>query len=295
MFLHHIAVWELPNRKVKHNIIWVDIHSQQNNAQFSYFCNCIVAEVARAQSFGEYLTLRQQEALRSIVFQVKSANVYDDLQKHCSQFGSVNKAYFYQGRRRENLIVVEFEDKEIAEEVMKTHQFLSSEYSERSRYPEFDVSLLKGPPSLNQAARIVDLDVTSGKKRLSSSEVYEILLQQDTVADQIETLFNLTSLNDLHARLRFLALVQVEDAIRSASPNARAFPFGSSASGFGRQISDLDFVVKNHDFTVPSMAGIMEFLPGITSMMPLSHASVPIIKYYHSLLDLEADLSLDNL
>lgn len=251
--------------------------------------------VAQAHSFGDYLTLRQQEALRSIVFQVKSAEVYDDLQKHCSQFGSVNKAFFYQGRRHENLIIMEFEEKEAADELMKTHQFLNADYSDRSRYPEFSLDRLKAPPSLNPAARIVDLDVTSGQKRLISTALYEILLQQDTVADQIEAVFNLTSLNDLHVRVRFLALIQIEDAIRTASPNARAYPFGSSASGFGRQISDLDFVVKNHDFTVPSMAGIMEFLPGITNMMPLSNASVPIIKYYHSLLDLEADLSLDNL
>lgn len=254
-----------------------------------------VAATGRAHSFGEFLTYRQQEALRSIIFQVSSVDVYDDLQKHCSQFGSVNKAFIYQGRRDQNLLLVEFDEKEAADEVMKVHQFLGAEYSQRSRYPEFDPKKLKAPPSLNQSARIVDLDMDSGKKRMRSAAVLDLLLQEETVEDQINTLFHLTSLSDFHTRLRFLALVQIEDAIRSVSPKARAYPFGSSASGFGRQISDLDFVVKNHCLTVPSMAGMMEFLPGITNMMPLSNASVPIIKYNQSILNLEADLSLDQL
>lgn len=254
-----------------------------------------MVEIYRAHSFGEYLHLRQQEALRTIVFQVPSVECYDDLQKHCSQFGSVNKTYAYKGPRSPDMILVEFEDKATAEEVMKTHQFLGSDYSERSRYPEFKLQQLKAPPTLNQSAKIVELNTEAGKNRIPSKEMYNEFLQADSVQDQIDILFSLTSLNDLHVRLRFLALVQVEDAIRTASPNARAYPFGSSASGFGRQISDLDFVVRNHGFTVPSMAGIMEFQPGIHQMQPLSNASTPIIKYYQDLLHLEVDLSLDNL
>lgn len=251
--------------------------------------------IYRAHSFGEHLRLRQQEALRTIVFQVASVDNYNDLQKHCSQFGSVNKAYAYQTRRGPNLILVEFEDKAAADEVMKTHQFIGSDYSERSRYPEFKLQQFKSPPTLNQSANIVELNTEAGKNRLPSTEMYSELQRAATVEEQIDTLFSLTSLNDLHVRLRFLALVQVEDAIRSTFPDARAYPFGSSASGFGRQISDLDFVVKNHNFKVPAMAGIIEFQTGISAMQPLSNASTPIIKYYHSLLDLEVDLSLDSL
>lgn len=224
-----------------------------------------------------------------------SVESYDDLKKHCSQFGSVNKAYFYEGRKNDNLLLVEFEEKEAADEVMKTHQFCGTEYSPRSRYPVFDLKQLKAPPLLNQSARTVDLNTDSGKKRLQSATVYDLLLQAETVDDQINTLFHLTSLNDLHTRLRFLAVVQIEDAIRSVSPGARAYPFGSSANGFGRQLSDLDFVVTNHSLTISSITGIMEFLPGVTNMSPLSNASVPIIKYDQSFLNLEADLSLDQL
>lgn len=170
------------------------------------------------------------------------------------------------------------------------------DYTERSRFPKFNAKAIsKSLPKLDSAARLVDLNTTEGKPPLSKSETHELLLQADSVDEQIAIIFRRTAINDLFTRLRFLAMAQIEDAVKGVCPNARAYPFGSSASGFGRQKSDLDMVLVNHTFTVPSMASIMEFQPGVYNMIPLQNATVPIIKYHHSLLNIETDIAFDEL
>lgn len=66
----------------------------------------------------------------------------------------------------------------------------------------------------------------------------------------MNTLYNLTKLNDLGIRLRFLTARQVENAVKGMFPEATAYPFGSSVNGCGKMGCDLDLLLKLSDANV---------------------------------------------
>lgn len=219
---------------------------------------------------------------------------YNQLFSHCSQYGEVNAAFYFQGSNREQLILIEYDGIDAADEVIRTHRDLKSENVQWSRYPIFNEKLEKFA-SNRSVIDTIPLNTKYSMKSLSKTELYQSLLKKSTVDEQIQTLFHYVSMSDLAIRHRYLALVQIEDSVRGMYPNVRAYPFGSSASGFGKKNSDLDMLLTNHDFTISSMAGIMDFLPGIQNMLSLPNATTPIIKYYQGFLNLDVDLSLDNM
>lgn len=57
-------------------------------------------------------------------------------------------------------------------------------------------------------------------------------------------LYELTKLNDLGIRLRFLTARQIESALLGMFPDVVAYPFGSSINGYGKLGCDLDLVLK---------------------------------------------------
>lgn len=248
--------------------------------------------LTKTMTFGNYMAFRRQEASRTVVFQVKNASKYNELLSHCLQYGQVNATFLYQGNNKEKLILVEFETKDSADEVIRTHKKLDTDSVEWSRYPKFTEQMQKSAPDRN-VADSVPLDTTLGQPPIRRSELYRLLAKEESVARQIDTLFRRTCMNDLLIRHRYLALVQIEDSARGMSPNVRAYPFGSSASGFGKSTSDLDMVIVNHDLTILSMSSIMEHMPGVYNLNPLPNAAVPIIKYQQGFLNIEVDISFD--
>lgn len=238
------------------------------------------------------MSFRRKEASRTVVFQVDDENKYNELLSHCLQYGAVNSTFLYQGNRKEKLILVEFDTKDSANEVIRTHKNLDTDNMQWSRYPVFTENMQKAAPERN-VADTVPLDTVLGQNAKRRSEVYRLLNEKESVDEQIDTLFRLTCMNDLLIRHRYLALVQIEDSAKGLSPNVRAYPFGSSASGFGKSTSDLDMVIVNHDLTVSSMSSIMEYMPGVYNLNPLPNATVPIIKYQQGFLNLEVDISFD--
>lgn len=58
------------------------------------------------------------------------------------------------------------------------------------------------------------------------------------------TLHNLTKLNEVGTRLRFLTAKQVEEALTGMFPEASVMPFGSSVNGCGKMGCDLDLVLR---------------------------------------------------
>lgn len=64
------------------------------------------------------------------------------------------------------------------------------------------------------------------------------------MSDQMCVLHNLTKLNEVGTRLRFLTAKQVEMAVIGMFPSAAALPFGSSVNGCGRMGCDLDLILR---------------------------------------------------
>lgn len=64
------------------------------------------------------------------------------------------------------------------------------------------------------------------------------------MSDQMRILYDITKLNDIGTRLRFLAALQVESTISGMFPQVTAYPFGSSVNGYGKLGCDLDLVLR---------------------------------------------------
>lgn len=64
------------------------------------------------------------------------------------------------------------------------------------------------------------------------------------ISDQIVSLYNLTKLNDIGTRLRFLTSIQIESCLSGMFPNSTVYPFGSTVNGFGKMGCDLDLVLR---------------------------------------------------
>lgn len=240
------------------------------------------------------MKFRRDEALRTVVFEVDDASKYSELLSHCLQYGNVNATFLYHGNSGEKLILVEFAVKDSVDELIRSNKSMDADSRQWSRFPVFTEQMRKAAPNRN-VSDSVPLNTELGQPPIRRSELYRLLNEEQSIVGQIDTLFRRTSMNDLLIRHRYLALVQIEDSARGMSPNVRTYPFGSSASGFGKSTSDLDMVLVNHDLTVPSMAGVMDHMPGINNLQPLAKASIPIIKYQQGFLNLEVDISFDQL
>lgn len=64
------------------------------------------------------------------------------------------------------------------------------------------------------------------------------------MSDQMLILHNITKLNEVGTRLRFLTAKQVEKALAGMFPSAAALPFGSSVNGCGKMGCDLDLILR---------------------------------------------------
>lgn len=143
----------------------------------------------------------------------------------------------------------------------------------------------------------------------------------NSIDAQMKLIVSETQLNDLSIRLRFLAANQVEKALKGMFPSAKAYLFGSSVNGFGKMGCDLDMILKldseevdmnsrlvfhvkknyNHERTqkqrqMEAIGDVLHvFLPGIENVRRILQARVPIIKYHHEYLNLEVDLSMNDL
>lgn len=138
----------------------------------------------------------------------------------------------------------------------------------------------------------------------------------------MQLLYDLTQLNEVSIRLRFLIAKQVELALSGLFPKASAYPFGSSVNGYGKMGCDLDLVLRLNENThknkenrlvfhckssmgserstlqrqMETIGDILQlFLPGCTNVRRILQARVPIIKYYQQLADVECDLSMFNM
>lgn len=116
----------------------------------------------------------------------------------------------------------------------------------------------KKPPKLKQN-KTANISIENGTQVLQDFEINENLRRATDVctkknflaffkavfqiSDQMIVLHDITKLNDVGSRLRFLTAKQVEDALSGMFPFATAFPFGSSVNGFGKMGCDLDLVL----------------------------------------------------
>lgn len=285
-------------------------------------------------SYEEFIGHQQKQAQRSIIVQVSSEKSYPELYNYCSRFGSILGAHHYCVRQDEALHYVLLEYSTSGEAAAAIDSGVSNGdlcgVPVRSPFLWFRAPPAgsKRSPNLAPSGTLPALNAIDGGRVMESSQLLALVRGAQSIDEQVLLLHKHTRLNDLGIRLRFLAALQVQQAISGMFPTAQAQPFGSSVNGFGKMGCDLDLILRFNDDT-GSQKGLADtepsrlvfhtkenlsngrsqtqrhmecfgdmlhlFLPGVCHVRRILQARVPIIKYHHEHLDLEVDLSMSNL
>lgn len=242
----------------------------------------------------------------------------NELAACCSSIGVVNNIFRVNSEVKSHFLV-EFKYPESAKDAIRSayhpgSHFLDGKVRAKGRFLTFS--------STNDSATKTKKTTYNFKQDTTNREsILKQMRNEKTIDDQIIKLFKLNGLSDLSSRLRFLTALQVEEAISGVFHQPLVLPFGSSINGFGRMESDLDMVlvsygnrtwkgqfkamelgnpddmsrytVRNNLYVISSLA--RNWLQGVTDVQPVLNARVPIIKYNHTLTNLECDLSMCNL
>ncbi|KAJ8926100.1 hypothetical protein NQ315_009957 [Exocentrus adspersus] len=271
--------------------------------------------------FLERINLRRSESKRSILVQVQSAESYKELYTCCSTVGTVKNMFHYTtGVEPMHFILVEFTKESDVLNILSTSSYSdeSQAVPTQSQFLWFKASNRKlGKLKQNKSFK---LSIQNGTEIIAESEVRDKLRQCRTVSDQMNVLYDITKLNDVGTRLRYLIARQIESMVSGMFPYASVYPFGSSVNGYGKMGCDLDLVLRLMDkkqndsrliFHSKATSGsdrsinqryveaigdqIYLFLPGCSQVRRILQARIPIIKYHHQLTDVECDLSMTNM
>lgn len=263
---------------------------------------------------------RYDQAKRTVCIEV-SPESKDDLLTACGQFGSIESALPHSSDAAQYLLV-EYSSVDEASNLMAATD-TAADIAEglsplRNRFLTFKQSLGKAVKSAPQQKAF---DTETRFQQSARTDAFDALKAKDTVEEQLQLLFETKRLSDTSSRLRFLAALQVEEAIAGIFANVRIMPFGSSVNGFGRLTSDLDMMLKCEQATqvashlhVPRPNGhrqmeardaarntlyplqviLQNWIPGVENSQLVSAARIPIIGYGHRIAGLECDLSIAN-
>ncbi|XP_039958543.1 poly(A) RNA polymerase, mitochondrial [Bactrocera neohumeralis] len=293
----------------------------------------LASEAKEKIAYSEMMQQRQQQATRSIVVQVQSENSFPELYNYCASFGEILSAHHYriQQEEEQHYILLEFGNAQEASAAITASAYNDELSSVPAHSPFLWFRATSGKRALKAAAKSIKATLAgvNGTTMLDSNALTELLCAAPNLDQQILYLHQHTQLNDLGVRLRFLAALQVQQAVSGMFPNANAQPFGSSVNGFGRMGCDLDLILRfdrevvgattaqqrnqesrlvfhtkenltnGRSQTQRQMESIGDmlhlFLPGVCHVRRILQARVPIIKYHHEHLNLEVDLSMSNL
>ncbi|XP_050503966.1 poly(A) RNA polymerase, mitochondrial-like [Diabrotica virgifera virgifera] len=273
--------------------------------------------------FLQRINLRRSEARRSMVVQVQSTQSFKELYSYCNAIGKIKYMFHYSvGIEPLHFIIVEFETDTDITNIKKSSIFVEGSLGlpTQSHFVWFRAAHKK-LPKLKQI-KSACLTVEHGTAIKEEETIKEMLSKSENISDQIKTLHEITKLNDVGTRLRFLTALQIEDAVNGMFPHAVAYPFGSSVNGYGKMGCDLDLFLKlaadkhNNEngrlvFHCKPLNGsertmnqrymetlgdlIYLFLPGCGQVRRILQARVPIVKYHQQLTDVECDVSMTNM
>lgn len=267
---------------------------------------------------------RQREARSSVLIQVGSEHSFPELFNYCSKHGEIIDCNHYQvttGTFTGHFVLLQFLEESQAKELLNSS--CSNENSANTTVQSPFLWFKKGKkPSVANSSQFQGvLSSKYGNLCITDDALNQKLRNVNSIDEQINLIVSETQLSDLSIRLRFLAANQIENALLGMFPFVKAYPFGSSVNGFGKMGCDLDMILKldgiekdkssrlvfhvKENFnnertqkqrqleTIGDMLNI--FLPGIENVRRILQARVPIIKYHHEFLNLEVDLSMNDL
>lgn len=146
-------------------------------------------------NFNEIVTTRRAQAQRSVLVQVNSEKSFSELQKYCSQYGTIIGAHHYT-LTNDQFILVEYSNELEAKQAIEHSTFHeTSGVCVTSPFLWFRAAQ-KGAVA-NDSQTSGKLMVTDGCRPIDYSDINGIMLGAETVADQMLILYKSTVLNDL--------------------------------------------------------------------------------------------------
>lgn len=310
---------------LKNHLTVVRTVKTQNFSQFNFHKFSDLPK-PKFVTFDEMIRSRKDEASKSLVIQVNSEKSYQELFNYCSQFGEIKTAFYYNIAEDENnFVLLEFQEVAECEAALRNSQFNTDNPGVPviSPFLWFKATNTKKAKAIALEAKAAPELRCDDTRLLPDTTLIELLKAAENLDDQMTILYRATLLNDLGTRMRFLAAKQLESALSAIFPHVQAHLFGSSVNGFGKMGCDLDFIlrVRQDQYKAPpdsrlmfhtkvslsnersqtqrqmeTIGDIMHlFLPGISNVRRILQARVPIIKFNHECLDLDVDLSMNNL
>lgn len=271
-----------------------------------------------SNDFQNIMHSRRLQAQKSILVQSKTQE-FQSMASYCANFGNIRQIYAHRSNNNSEYFLIEYHRPSGA-----NNAILSSAHKDtcfesnvpiKSRFFAFNGRLKE----LKQQNKI-RCQYTNETNTSNPDNILRAINSEKTIDKQMMALYHRNRISDLSYRLRFMAALQIEEAISGFFSHVQVLPFGSSVNGLGRMQSDLDMVIVfngeakmpnpmtfiNHTDSIQGrrsrealqqnlslMARVMRcWLPGIAEVNPILHARVPIIKYRQYFTDLDCDLSI---
>ena len=262
--------------------------------------------------YREMMRNRRDEALKSILVEIQSSKDSGGLKKFCAKYGPIQKSYMYKVSGK-NFVLVEFKNHQSKMDVINQSYHRKDLQTIPVASPFFffrNYESLEATP-LKDSSSSIQFDETKMLNQLPSLHIES----NTRLRAEMRHIHINSEISDLSQRLRFFTCTQLEYALTGLFPSSKALPFGSSVCGFGRNTGDLDIFLhtqrrilvkedkssfffhtkswtKNKNLqlkVIGDMISIM--LPGCSGVVSILSAKVPIIKYRHTMSNLECDLN----
>lgn len=256
---------------------------------------------------------RREQAMQTVIIDTTKAS-FDRMMAHVSQYGAIRKVFLHEAQAK-SYFIVEYERKNFARDLIRDVGYAGNVtdacFMSTGRF-------LKYQPG-KQTSAVRHFQLERDMRPTTWEKLLDLTRSHQTSNEQIQALYDHGSISDLSSRLRFVAALQIEEAVQGIGSDVRVIPFGSTVNGFGRTSSDLDMILMTdpsartsnelqflqagrteHRAMAPRNLGVISYileswLPGVTNVEKVLTARVPIIKYEHSITGLECDLSMSNM
>ncbi|XP_015183071.1 PREDICTED: poly(A) RNA polymerase, mitochondrial-like isoform X2 [Polistes dominula] len=304
------------------NVTKLDLSKIQTTVKNEQFSLRFVSPYSRRKiNLQNYINKRKHEASRSIIVQVATFKSCKELLLFCSNFGPIEKAYFYTLPKQHQFVLIEFRNKNSLDNIYANTAFMDESnyvpcrtnvlWFRKTKQEKTNQKYYFGLPKINVCSPLI----------VQENSIKDALISSLSISNQMTNLYQKYKLDELEIRLKFQTIVQLEKCFQGFFPNITIHPFGSFVNGYGKKLSDLDLILftdvckkdstsnrlvyhgkstnideKQHTHAFMGvLADSMKYIiPGIFNVRKIFNARVPIIKFQNFFTHTECDLSLSN-
>ncbi|ODM92369.1 Poly(A) RNA polymerase, mitochondrial [Orchesella cincta] len=228
--------------------------------------NCIggIRTITTFTRFHEYLSIRRQQAVKSLLIQVTNLNSAQEVRTYLqSNFGPLQALYHYSIPKKGkgasvpspvssqtsgdyHWLLAEFEDPQSARECIAKCRHADGTLPFNSSmcwYRQPKSSKKQRRQKVDDGVAAEDEFPEIFSERLEGQTSPPDYRKVKTLSEQLKVLEASSKLSELGIRARFFVASQLELAFANLFPRGCVLPFGSTVSGIGRQSGDLDLVL----------------------------------------------------